>query len=89
MRSCAGAGDRNAERRRAEDGDGVTTIFLVRDRAASGVILRPLLSITPGGDPAALAAASEEVATENAAAEDAPGASSKPMLKMIDVGRLL
>ena len=44
-------------------------------------------SVTPGGDAAALAAASEEVATENAAAEDATGASLTPMLKVIDVGR--
>ena len=45
-------------------------------------------SITPGGDAAELAAALEEVATENAVAEDATGASSKPMLKMINVERL-
>ena len=63
-------------------------IFLVRDRAALRVIPRPLLSIAPGGDAVALAVDWEEVATENAAAEDATGASSKPMLKTIDVGRL-
>ena len=42
-------------------------------------------SITPGGDAAALAAASDLVATENAAAEDATGALSRPMLKMIEL----
>ena len=44
-------------------------------------------SMPPGGDAVALAEDWEEVATENAAVEDATGALSKPMLKM-NVGRL-
>ena len=48
--------------------------FLVRVWAASGVIPRPLLSIIPDGDDVTLAAAWKELATENAAVEDAKGA---------------
>ena len=60
----------------------------MRDRAASRVIPRPLLSTTPGRYNATLSVGWEEVATENAVVEDKKGASLRPMLKMINVGRL-